>query len=112
MAPAVYSMCMAKPFDAAMKFLVEKNPLDWVRLFGLRDEMKNSTFYQSILDEGRVEGMIEGARQTLLRQGRRRFGEPTAATAERIQSETSLDRLNDLLDRILAVESWDELVRE
>ena len=77
--------------------------------------MKNSTFYQSIVEEGRVLGEIQGAlhraQATLLRLGRRRFGEPTAATVERIEAETSLDRLNELLDRILSVESWDELIQ-
>jgi predicted transposase YdaD len=93
-----------------------KYPRSFIESLMRRDEMKNSTFYQSIVEEGvekgRVEGRIEGAHETLLRQGRRRFGEPNTATVEHILSETSLERLNDLLDRILAVESWEELVRE
>lgn len=92
-----------------------KYPREFIENLMRRDEMKNSTFYQSIVEEGvekgRVEGRLEEARNILLRQGNRRFGEPNTSLVERIQSETSLDRLNDLLDRILAVESWDELMQ-
>lgn len=84
-----------------------KYPPTFIESLMRRDEMKNSTFYQSIVEEGAVNQ----ARTTLFRLGRRRFGEPNEATIQRIEGETSLDRLNDLLDRILSVESWEELVR-
>src|SRR5438128_1632685 len=38
-------------------------------------DMQDSSTYQFILDEGRKEGRIQGVQRTLLRQGRKQFGE-------------------------------------
>jgi predicted transposase YdaD len=88
-----------------------KYPRTFIESLMRRDEMKNSTFYQSIVEEGMEKGRVEEAREILLRLGQRRFGEPDVTTAVRLQSETSLDHLNLFLDRLLAVESWEELMR-
>lgn len=77
-------------------------------------QMKESSFYQMILDEGREEGSIKGeaneARKVILRIGRKRFGEPNAATSSQIEDIESLEKLEMLIDRLLEVESWGELL--
>jgi predicted transposase YdaD len=68
--------------------------------------MKESSAYQMILEEGRGEE----ARRILLRQGRRRFGEPDPAVVVRIEAMMDLDQLDALIDRLLDVSSWEELL--
>ena len=48
--------------------------------------------------------------QTLLRLGRKKFGEPDSATLSLIEPLTDVDRLQALTDRILDVTSWQELL--
>jgi predicted transposase YdaD len=90
-------------------------------LFGIRG-IEESSVYQGILkkgeakgrdegrDEGRVEGAVDEARKTLLRLGLKKFGPPDEQISGRIAEITELDRLHALLDRILDVSSWDELL--
>jgi predicted transposase YdaD len=82
-------------------------------LFGIRG-IEESSVYQGILkkgeDIGRVEGAVEEARKTLLRIGRKKLGPPDEQISGRIAEITELDRLHVLLDRILDVSSWDELL--
>jgi predicted transposase YdaD len=81
--------------------------------------MKESVTYQAILQEGRVEGeakgrvegRVEGEQSVLLRLGAKRFGEPEAVTLEAIRAITSPERLEQLIERILEVENWAELLR-
>jgi hypothetical protein len=68
--------------------------------------MRESSTYQAILDEGR----IEGKQTTLLRQGCKRFGEPDEATRQRLLAVTSVERLDALSERLLDVGSWQELL--
>lgn len=72
--------------------------------------MRHSTTYQGTLAEGRAEGRLTEARQTLLRQGRKKFGEPPADATAAIEGITALPRLEELSDRLLDVNSWDELL--
>jgi Domain of unknown function (DUF4351) len=53
---------------------------------------------------------VEGARHVLLRQGRAKFGEPDAATLAAIESLTDLGRIEQLGERLLQVNSWQELL--
>lgn len=75
--------------------------------------MRDSVTYQAILDEGREEGRQEGqiqlAHKTLLRLGTRRFHEPTEEIRLRIEALTNLEKLQNLLDRVIEVQSWEEL---
>jgi predicted transposase YdaD len=81
--------------------------------------MEESTTYQAIIRrgkaegiaEGRVEGKLEGAREVVLRLGRRRFGEPDAATQTALASLHDIERLEQLAERLLEVESWQELLK-
>ena len=88
-------------------------------LRGVR-QMKESSTYQAILEEGREKGEAQGlitgalreARQLLLRLGRKRLGTPSAEVETRIAAIESRDRLEMLHDRVLDVESWDDLLTE
>jgi predicted transposase YdaD len=80
--------------------------------------MEESTTYQEIVrrgrelgrKEGREEGRTEEARKILLRQGEKKFGPPDAAVWAAIESIVDLARLEDLTDRLLSVDSWQELL--
>jgi predicted transposase YdaD len=86
-------------------------------LFGIRG-IEESSVYQGILRkgeakgraEGRAEGEAEGIRKALFIHGRKKLGPPDEETAARIAEIHDLDRLERLLERILDVSSWDELL--
>jgi hypothetical protein len=68
--------------------------------------MLESDTYQAILEEGGVKEL----QRTLLRLGRKRFGEPDAATRTRLEAIADLERLRDLGERLLDVFTWQELL--
>jgi len=68
--------------------------------------MQDSSAYQLIMDEGQ----IRHAHRSLLRQGRHRFGPPTAANEAALLAITDIDRLDRMTDAILTVACWDELL--
>jgi hypothetical protein len=68
--------------------------------------MHESDTYQAILDEGEVRGL----HHILLRQGRKRFGEPDEAVRQAIQAMEDLERLRRLSEDLLDVSSWQELL--
>jgi predicted transposase YdaD len=76
--------------------------------------MKESAMYQLILEEGlvkgREEGRIEEARKLLRRLGERRLGPMTPEIRVRIEAISDVDRLDELIDRVLEVSSWEELL--
>jgi len=86
--------------------------------------LKDSSFYQVILEEGmekgRKEGLgqgqrqgrIEGARDVLFRQGRIRFGRLDKSTRAAIEAIDDLDRLEQLSERLLTAASWADLLAE
>jgi hypothetical protein len=84
------------------------------RMFQGVRAMRDSTTYQYILEEGRQEGLamgrVEEAQRTLLRQGRIRFGAPDGATETALRAITDLERLEGLLDRLVTVSGWQELL--
>jgi hypothetical protein len=53
---------------------------------------------------------VEGAQQMMLRQGRKKFGDPDPGTLQRLQSIADLDHLERMADAIFHVTSWNELV--
>jgi hypothetical protein len=57
-----------------------------------------------------LEGRIEEARQAVLQLGRKKIGQPGESVRAVIATITDIDRLNSLLERILEVASWDELL--
>ncbi len=74
---------------------------------------------QSLLDraleKGRLEGRQEGRREelqrVLLRQGSRKFGPPSTEVQSQIHALDDLDHLEALTDRVIDVQSWDELLQ-
>ena len=78
--------------------------------------MKESVTYQAILRKGKAEGKLEGkadeAKRILLRQGRKRFGQPQASVNSQIESLADLRRPERLIDRVPDAKSWDDLIRE
>jgi predicted transposase YdaD len=90
-------------------------PRDLVREFvkGL-GQMKESSFYQMVLDEGRAEGEAKGkaeeARNLIILLGGKRFGAATAAIVDALNDISEPERLEALASRLLEVESWEELL--
>jgi hypothetical protein len=60
-------------------------------------------------EEGREEGKLAGIREMLIRTGRRRLGEPNAATRAFLESITDIETLEGFADRLWDIESWEEL---
>lgn len=52
----------------------------------------------------------EGVISALLRVGRQRFGDPDAKTEASISAIEDFERLDRMLDQILAVKSWKALL--
>jgi len=74
------------------------------------ENMRESSTYQAILDEGRVEGRVEEARALLIHLGTRRFGPPDARTRGTLELVCDPDRLDGWCKRLLDVSGWDELL--
>jgi len=80
--------------------------------------LKDSTTYQAILDEGREEGRAAGreegrlreARRFLIRMATRKLGPPDTAAAATIEAIADVERIEQLGDRLLTVQSWNELL--
>ncbi|HZV05618.1 MAG TPA: hypothetical protein VE999_11095 [Gemmataceae bacterium] len=68
--------------------------------------MEESVTYQAIIRKGR----LAEARQVLLRLGEKRFGPPDDATAATLNAIDDVQKLDELIDRILDVGSWQELL--
>ncbi len=83
-----------------------------VQLFRRGSAMKESTTYQATLEEGRVEGQIIKARQTLRLLGDMRFGAPSKPISDKLAAIASEQALDTLMRRILLAASWEELLEE
>ena len=67
------------------------------------------TMADVLRDQGHVEGRVQNARETLMRQLRRRFGEVPAGTIAVIESTADLERLSGWLDLVVTAETLDEI---
>jgi hypothetical protein len=76
---------------------------------GIRS-MRDSSTYQAIVEEGRVEGRADEARTLLLYLGTRRFGPPDAATRAALEAVRDPERLDGWCKRLLDVTGWAELL--
>lgn len=86
--------------------------------------MEQSSTYQVILNKGKAIGEaigeamgeaigeVHGIRESILRIGRKRFGEPTQNVLDTLNSISSRVRLEELTDRLLEVETWNEFFRQ
>ncbi len=80
------------------------------RIFGGLRTMSDTTFYEMILEEGRMVGRIGQSQQVLLRQGRLKFGQADARTQTELEAINDLDRLERMSDAILTSNTWQELL--
>ena len=94
-------------------------------IFGIPG-IEESSVYQDILAEGRAKGRAEGvaegraegvaegavdeARNTLLRLGRKKLGEPDERLLAQLADLGDLERLKLLLDGLLDAEHWEDLL--
>lgn len=67
---------------------------------------EDSVTYVEIIEKG----MVKARRNDILRQGRKKFGPPSEAVTTLLTSIDDPERLADLIDRVLDVSSWDELL--
>ena len=80
--------------------------------------MEESSTIRAFIEEGRQKGLQEGleegrareARKIILRLGRIRFGEAGDAVVSRLDAISNLEKLEQLVERLLIVSSWDELL--
>ena len=72
--------------------------------------MRESVFYQMILQEGEVIGRTKEAKKFLLLVGENRFGAPSARQAAALEAITDLGRLEQMWRRILEADSWEDLL--
>lgn len=79
-------------------------------LHELCDAMEESVTYQAILRKGRAEGRIVEARQLLLRMGQKCLGPAGPQTVAVIEAIAELERVELLVDHLLDVSSWGELL--
>jgi hypothetical protein len=70
--------------------------------------MKESSTYQAIIAEGRVEE----ARRSVLIGGEERFGAPDATVRAAINGMTDVEQLEQLFRKLFRVRSWQELLPE
>jgi hypothetical protein len=82
-------------------------------ILGIRG-IEESSVYQDIFAMGRVDGRLDGAveeaRLSIIRLGTKKLGQPDEDVRTMIHAIADIDKLNALLDRILDVASWTELV--
>ena len=57
-------------------------------------------------------GMAKGRREAITIVGEKRFGPPDARTRQTLESINDLDRLRQMTERLLDVESWQELLAD
>ena len=88
--------------------------------------MTNSTTYMAIIQEGieigesrgevrgkaegKAEGEVSGLKSAVLRIGGKRFGPPSDEVKAQIESIIALEKIQELTDRILFVDTWTELL--
>jgi predicted transposase YdaD len=78
-------------------------------LKGVR-EMRDSVTYQEILEEGEARGELRGERHALFHLGERRLGDASQRVKDTVNAIASSEQLLSLLERVAAVETWDELL--
>lgn len=76
--------------------------------------MEDSSTYQATIAKGRIAGIemgrVDEARNLLLRLGLRRLGLVPLRIAEMIDQTRDAGVLEALFERVLEIESWDELL--
>lgn len=81
-------------------------PKEVLPYFSKGSAMKESTTYQAIVEEGEVKGI----RETLLLLGGKKLGAPEKDISAALANITDIAKLRAMTERLLDVESWQELV--
>ncbi len=68
--------------------------------------------FKMFLDRGRSEGQMKEARSLLLRQGNKKFGPPKLAQESAINEFFDLAQLEVLCEKLLDVNTWDDLLND
>jgi hypothetical protein len=68
--------------------------------------MEDSVTYQAIVEKG----VIRARQEDILRLGGKRFGAPSSAREMAVRGITDVDRLARMIDRLLDVSSWEDLL--
>lgn len=68
------------------------------------------TIVEEWLLQGQAQGKVAALHDVLLRQGRKKFGEPDTATVQTIQAITDVGRLERMSDAVLDAHAWNELL--
>lgn len=71
--------------------------------------IEDSSITQDLIKRGEQRGIVQ-ARKQLLRFGQAKFGPPDASTVAAIDAIDDLDRLDTLSERLLTVDSWNDLL--
>jgi hypothetical protein len=79
---------------------------DQLSAAGPKPLVAGSAAFQAVLRQGRT---VEAKRMVLLLGGKR-FGPPTSASKDALESIDDLVQIEDLADRLLEARSWDELL--
>ncbi len=69
-------------------------------------DLEHSPSYQKIVAKGEVKSL----REIILRMGTKKFGKPGVKVQREVTAITSVERLLELSERILDVETWKELL--
>ena len=84
--------------------------------------MEDSITYQFIIEkgmakgvakgkaEGKAEGEVNEARKMIVRIGTKRFGNPSTLVTRQLSAIDSVEKLEQLSDRLFEVETWDEFL--
>jgi len=80
--------------------------------------MEESSTIRAFIEEGRQKGLQEGleeggameARRIIQLLGAIRFGEAGDAVVSRLEAISDLEQLEQLVERLFTVSSWDELL--
>ncbi len=81
--------------------------------------MEESSTIRAWIEEGRQKGLEEAQEEGRTMEARRivqllgaiRFGEAGDAVVSRLEAISNLEKLEELVDRVFIVSSWDELLR-
>lgn len=72
--------------------------------------LEHSLSYQKIVEKGVARGKTEALRETILRLGTKKFGKPGVKVQRELTAIATAERLLELSERILDVETWKELL--
>ena len=74
------------------------------------ETLEDSSVYKALIRRGKAEGVVEGEQNALLRMATGKLGTPPASAVARVRATADLDALGQLMGRLWAATTWDELL--